>query len=202
MPRDSITMMVTPAATGATAVALGRRGVLFYPKMKHIRLAATLAARVFSVKMPSHPHEGEGEFGMGLFDRFRKQPEAPAQSGTASESPARPQSPGPGRFAELPVEELKKRLDAGEAPLLIDVREPWEYQIVSLPGATLMPMNTIPARMKELDRDAEIIVYCHHGSRSWNVAGYLAQNGFTRVQNLTGGIDSWARRVDPAMRKY
>jgi rhodanese-related sulfurtransferase len=57
-------------------------------------------------------------------------------------------------------------------------------------------------RMGELDKDAEIIVQCHHGSRSWNVAAYLMQNGFTNVKNLTGGIDAWARRIDRGMRTY
>ncbi|MBI5876272.1 MAG: rhodanese [Chloroflexi bacterium] len=131
---------------------------------------------------------------MRLFDRFRKKPDAPA-------APASPAAPAP-RVVELPAEELKARIDRGDAPLIVDVREPWEHNIAQLPGATLMPMNTIPARMSELDRDAEIVVYCHHGMRSWNVAAYLAQNGFVNVKNLTGGIDTWARRIEPGMRKY
>ena len=103
---------------------------------------------------------------------------------------------------ELPVEELKAMLDRGETPLILDVRERWEYDLVHLPQATLIPMNTIPRRMDELDKQAKIVVYCHHGARSWNVAAYLLQNGFSSVQNLTGGIDAWARRVDRMMRTY
>ena len=82
------------------------------------------------------------------------------------------------------------------------MREPWEHQIAHLDAAELIPMNSIPARMEELDKNAEIVVYCHHGQRSWNVAAYMMQHGFTNVKNLTGGIDSWARRVDRSMRTY
>jgi rhodanese-related sulfurtransferase len=103
---------------------------------------------------------------------------------------------------EISPEEVKSRMDAGTALQLIDVREPWEHQIANIAPATLIPMNSIPARMDELDRNAEIVVYCHHGTRSWNVASYLAQHGFANVKNLTGGIDSWARRIDRSMRTY
>ena len=138
---------------------------------------------------------------MGFLDRFRKKPEPvapPAQAATPAHQP----TAAPPRVVELPVEELKARIDRGEAPILLDVREPWETSAVRLPGARLIPMNTVPARLAELDPDAEIVVYCHHGMRSWNVAAFLAQRGFTKVSNLTGGIDAWARRVDPAMRRY
>jgi rhodanese-related sulfurtransferase len=103
---------------------------------------------------------------------------------------------------EVSAEEVKARIDAGTAPVLIDVRELWEHQIANIAQATLIPMNSIPARMDELDRSAEIVVFCHHGTRSLNVATYLAQHGFTNVKNLTGGIDSWARRVDRNIRTY
>ncbi|MCA1553727.1 MAG: hypothetical protein LC737_05050 [Chloroflexi bacterium] len=103
---------------------------------------------------------------------------------------------------ELPVEQLKAKLERGEQPPIIDVREPWEHALVNLPQATLIPMNTIPERINELDPDAELVVYCHHGARSWNVAAYLMQHGFTNVKNLTGGIDAWARRVDRTMPTY
>lgn len=87
-------------------------------------------------------------------------------------------------------------------PLLLDVREPWEYQTCHIEGASLMPMNTVPARMAELDRDAETVVVCHHGGRSQQVAMYLERNGFSKLYNLQGGVNAWADQVDPAMNRY
>lgn len=146
---------------------------------------------------------------MGFFNRFKKKaakPAAPPQAETAP--PAQPQSE-PSEVSrampsvkEMSVEELKAKLDRGEAPLILDVREDWEYQIVHLPQAVLIPMNTVPQRMDELDKTAEIVVHCHHGARSWNVAAYLLQHGFSNVSNLTGGIDAWARRIDRTLRTY
>lgn len=88
------------------------------------------------------------------------------------------------------------------APLLLDVREPAEYQICHLDNAMLIPMNTIPARLAELDPDAEIVCICHHGGRSMQVANYLERNGFTKVINLTGGVHAWSQQVDPGMPTY
>jgi rhodanese-related sulfurtransferase len=87
-------------------------------------------------------------------------------------------------------------------PFLLDVREPWEFETCKIEGATLIPMNTIPARIEELDDDAEIVCICHHGARSMSVAAFLDRNGFTRTFNLTGGIHAWAVQVDSAMPKY
>jgi rhodanese-related sulfurtransferase len=87
-------------------------------------------------------------------------------------------------------------------PFLLDVREPWEFETCKIEGATLIPMNTIPARMQELDEDAEIVCVCHHGARSMSVAAFLERNGFANVTNLTGGIHAWAVQVDSAMPKY
>ena len=87
-------------------------------------------------------------------------------------------------------------------PLLLDVRENWEFATCSIEGSTLIPMNTIPARIEELDEDAEIVCICHHGARSMAVAAFLERNGFGTVTNLTGGIHAWAVQVDPAMSKY
>jgi len=100
--------------------------------------------------------------------------------------------------------ELSARLaDPGRpAPLLLDVREPWEFQTCRLADSLLVPMREIPARLGELDPEAETVVVCHHGSRSLRVAMFLEQQGFTRVFNLAGGVDAWARSVDPAMPVY
>lgn len=93
--------------------------------------------------------------------------------------------------------------DASRAkPVLLDVREPWEYQTCHIEGATLIPMNTIPARAAELDADAPIVCICHHGARSAQVGAFLERNGFTRITNLTGGIHGWALQVDSSMPTY
>lgn len=88
------------------------------------------------------------------------------------------------------------------APVLLDVREPWEVATCALPGITAIPMSQIPARSEELDPDDEIVCICHHGARSAHVAMFLASRGFTRVANLSGGVDAWARQVDPSMPTY
>lgn len=87
-------------------------------------------------------------------------------------------------------------------PLLLDVREKWEFETCHIDGSTLISMNTIPARIEELDEDAEIVCICHHGARSMQVAAFLERNGFEKVTNLTGGIHAWAVQVDGAMPKY
>ena len=88
------------------------------------------------------------------------------------------------------------------APLLLDVREPGEFEICHLQNSMLMPMGSVPARYPELDRNAETVVICHHGMRSMRVAMFLEQQGFGRVINLTGGVAAWAHDVDPAMPTY
>ena len=93
--------------------------------------------------------------------------------------------------------------DAGRnSPQLLDVREPWEFQTCHIAGSQLLPMGEIPQRLAELDPNAEVVVICHHGGRSMQVAAFLEKQGFSRVSNLAGGVDGWARRVDPAMPVY
>ena len=87
-------------------------------------------------------------------------------------------------------------------PMLLDVREPWEYGIAKIEGSDLVPMRAVPAKMTELDRDREIVCICHHGGRSAHVAMFLARQGFGNVYNLTGGVDAWARQVDKNMPTY
>jgi rhodanese-related sulfurtransferase len=91
---------------------------------------------------------------------------------------------------------------ANPAPLLLDVRQPWEFETCHIDNSQLIPMNQIPTAMNELDPDQEIVVICHHGIRSRAVAVYLANNDFSRVINLSGGIDAWARQVDQTMPTY
>jgi rhodanese-related sulfurtransferase len=89
------------------------------------------------------------------------------------------------------------------APLLLDVREPWEYQTAHLPNSLLMPMGEIAARAhQELDPDVPIVVLCHHGARSLNVTMWLRNQGFEHVQSLAGGIDGWSRTIDPTVPRY
>jgi rhodanese-related sulfurtransferase len=87
-------------------------------------------------------------------------------------------------------------------PVLLDVREPWEYQTCHIDGSVLIPMNDIPARLSELEEDAPIVCICHHGARSMSVAAFLERNGFTQITNLTGGIHAWAQQVDGTMPTY
>lgn len=100
--------------------------------------------------------------------------------------------------------ELVARLNDADrpAPVLLDVREPWEFAICHIAGALTMPMATVPARQQELDPDQEIVVVCHHGMRSAQVCMFLERQGFGRVFNLTGGVAAWASDVDPAMPQY
>jgi adenylyltransferase/sulfurtransferase len=114
--------------------------------------------------------------------------------------------PSPMPAAEVPptitVAELNDRLARGERPTLLDVRTPQEWDVCHLDGATLIPMQTLPARFAELDRSAEIVCYCHVGARSAMAAAYLRREGFSRVRNLVGGIEAWAVEVDPSMPRY
>lgn len=98
--------------------------------------------------------------------------------------------------------ELAQRLQQAPAPVVLDVREPWEVELASLPGALCIPMGEIPARLHDLEPEAEIVVVCHHGMRSAQVAAFLARQGFHRLHNLDGGIDAWSREVDPEVPRY
>jgi sulfur-carrier protein adenylyltransferase/sulfurtransferase len=102
---------------------------------------------------------------------------------------------------QLTVKELKQRIDAGEDVFVLDVREPYEYQIANI-GAKLIPQNDVPKRLSEIDRDREIVVQCRSGQRSQRIAEYLAQQGYGNVKNLAGGILAWADEIDPKMQKY
>jgi adenylyltransferase/sulfurtransferase len=103
---------------------------------------------------------------------------------------------------EISPQDLKARLDRHEPPLLLDVRQDWETKICRLPNAVHIPIEEIELRVDELGREDDIVVYCHQGLRSAAVAEFLRSLGFSRVRNLTGGLDSWARAVDPGMTRY
>jgi adenylyltransferase/sulfurtransferase len=103
---------------------------------------------------------------------------------------------------EITPTALAARLQQGDAPVLLDVREPHEWAIVRLPEARLVPLNSLPDALDTLNRSEEIVVYCHHGLRSAAAVDWLREQGFDRARNLVGGIDRWTRDVDPSMRRY
>jgi sulfur-carrier protein adenylyltransferase/sulfurtransferase len=103
---------------------------------------------------------------------------------------------------EITPHELSERIRAGGAPLLLDVREPYEWSIARLPEARLIPLDALPESVSALDPGAEMVVYCHHGIRSAAAVAWLRERGFRRARNLTGGIDQWSREIDSSTRRY
>ncbi|SPE29006.1 putative adenylyltransferase/sulfurtransferase MoeZ (Includes: Sulfur carrier protein CysO adenylyltransferase; Sulfur carrier protein CysO sulfurtransferase) [Candidatus Sulfotelmatomonas gaucii] len=102
---------------------------------------------------------------------------------------------------QISVTELKQRLDAGDDLFILDVREPYEYQIANI-GGKLIPQNEVPQRLAEIDRNREIIVHCRSGARSQRIAEFLAAQGYPNVKNLAGGVLAWADQIDPKVQKY
>jgi adenylyltransferase/sulfurtransferase len=113
----------------------------------------------------------------------------------------REEKPVEAGIPEMQVEELKRRLDAGDDLFVLDVREPHEYQICNINGH-LIPLGDLPKRVNELDSSREIVAHCRSGVRSAKAVAFLQQAGFKKVHNLAGGILAWADRVDPRMPKY
>jgi len=102
---------------------------------------------------------------------------------------------------QITVTELKRRIDAGESPFILDVREPFEYQIANI-GGKLIPQGEVPQRLSEIDREREVIVQCKSGGRSQRIAEFLQQTGYPKVVNLAGGITAWSNEIDPSVAKY
>lgn len=105
---------------------------------------------------------------------------------------------------QISVEELRRKLDAGEPVYLVDVRQPWEHDAAALPGSVLVPLPELPERLEELKppEGALVVAYCHHGVRSLSAAAILESAGFPDVASLAGGIDAWSLRVDPRIPRY
>jgi sulfur-carrier protein adenylyltransferase/sulfurtransferase len=103
---------------------------------------------------------------------------------------------------EIGATELRDRLARGDDLMLVDVREPHEYAIARIEGATLMPLNSIPERMHELDSGREVVLHCHKGVRSLRALELLRQSGFQKLKSLRGGIEAWSQEVDPAVPRY
>jgi sulfur-carrier protein adenylyltransferase/sulfurtransferase len=124
-------------------------------------------------------------------------PEVAASSLARREAQAPADAPG-----DMTVVELKARIDRGDAPIIVDVREPREYEICRIPGAILIPLGQLALRAHELDGSAEIVLQCKSGVRSARGTAELRRLGFTRVRNLAGGILAWIDQVDPSLPKY
>ena len=105
---------------------------------------------------------------------------------------------------QMTVQELQAALTAQSAarPLLLDIREAWEWQLARIDGSRHLPMGEIPARIDDLDKSHPTVVICHHGTRSLQVVAFLERHGFENLHNLQGGIDAWARQVDPRVALY
>jgi adenylyltransferase/sulfurtransferase len=119
----------------------------------------------------------------------------PTSSGTTCETAA-------ATVPEISVRALKAKLDAREPLTLLDVREPFEFDIARIDDAELIPLGELPQRHSELDADAELVVFCHSGVRSARAVELLRERGFKRAVNLEGGIDAWSREIDPAVPRY
>jgi len=91
---------------------------------------------------------------------------------------------------------------SGSDPLLLDVREPWEFEYCHINGSILIPMGKLPDKMNELDPQRETVVICHHGIRSRHMGYYMEQAGFKNIVNLDGGVERWADEVEPTMKRY
>ncbi|MGV3708166.1 MAG: molybdopterin-synthase adenylyltransferase MoeB [Gemmatimonas sp.] len=123
----------------------------------------------------------------------------PSASHTASPTASRPM---PETAPEIDVVEVSERLKRGDGFVLLDVREPWEFEAARLPDAVLVPLSTLPSEVNGLDMDREYVVYCHHGMRSAMAANWLKSRGFEHVHNMTGGIDAWSVNVDRSVPRY
>jgi len=107
-----------------------------------------------------------------------------------------------GVVPSLSVQELKQKMDAGESLLLIDVREPWEYDIAQIKGSKLIPLGELEDRITELPREGMVVLQCHSGGRSEHGSRLLQGAGFANVYNLEGGIEAWSRDIDPTVPRY
>ena len=102
----------------------------------------------------------------------------------------------------ITVQELKARMDQGDAIVLVDVREEWEYNLAKIEGSVLIPLGTLPQSLDKLDPGTEIVALCHRGMRSADAINFLYQQGYKNVKNLVGGIDAWSLQVDQSVPRY
>ncbi len=104
---------------------------------------------------------------------------------------------------EISVREVKRKLEAGEKVKLVDVREPSEFERCRIEGAELIPVKTVPQHVEKLAaEEGEVVVFCHHGVRSYDVVEWLRENGVENARSMAGGIDAWSCQVDPGVPRY
>jgi len=103
---------------------------------------------------------------------------------------------------QIQPRELKQRLDRGDNFLLVDVREPWEHEMCRIEGAKPIPMSALAANLALLEQAEEVVLYCHHGNRSLDAATWLRTQGVERAKSLIGGIERWAKEIDPRVPRY
>lgn len=103
---------------------------------------------------------------------------------------------------QVSVQEVSARIARGEKLLLVDVREPWEFALCKLPGATLIPLGSLPANLNALLDAGEVICYCHHGMRSLDAAAWLRQQGVENAKSMAGGIERWSSEIDSSVARY
>jgi rhodanese-related sulfurtransferase len=103
---------------------------------------------------------------------------------------------------EIDAQSLKARLAGDDAPVVLDVREPWEIETAAVDGALCIPLGQLTGRIGEVPKDRPVAAMCHHGARSGQATAWLRSQGYTNVMNLVGGIDAWSRLVDPAVPRY
>jgi len=103
---------------------------------------------------------------------------------------------------EITAKEVRQRLDKGEKFLLVDCREPWEFETCHIEGAKLMPKASVPLHIRELEAAEDVVVYCHHGRRSLDVVAWLRQQGVEGARSMAGGIDQWSVEIDPQVPRY
>ena len=102
----------------------------------------------------------------------------------------------------LSPSELKKEIEDGRPVVILDVRQPQERSLCRIEGSAFIPLPELGGRIGEINPEDDIVVYCHHGSRSASAVSFLKKRGFKKVRNLEGGIDAWSRQVDPTVRRY
>jgi adenylyltransferase/sulfurtransferase len=175
----------TIQATEAIKLILG----IGEPLVGRFLLYDALRMRFRELKLPHDPHCAV----CGEHPTIR---ELKAYEGYCA--PAHP----PAHTMDITVKELKDRMDRGDAPTLIDVREPHEYEICRIPGATLVPQRQLPQQLAAFDPNQEIVVHCRSGVRSGNAVAMMRARGFKNARNLAGGILAWIDQVDPTQKKY
>jgi sulfur-carrier protein adenylyltransferase/sulfurtransferase len=123
---------------------------------------------------------------------------APTSIASSADTPPPMRSP----MTDIEPAALAARLAQGDALFVLDVREPWEYDLASVANSTLVPLSTLPSAINRLDPAVEYVVLCHHGMRSEMAANWMRAQGYTQVLNLVGGIDAWSTEVDPTVPRY